>query len=53
MLSLKGFIGLYYTQGRNAHGPTICLSHDGKPPDLEHATGRGYQYAYHRPKGMK
>jgi hypothetical protein len=50
---LKGFIGLYYTQGRNAEGPTICLSHDGRQPDLQGPRTQGYQYAYSRPNGIK
>jgi hypothetical protein len=50
---LEGFIGLYYTQGRNANGPTICLSHDGRAPNLQGPNTQGYQYAYFRPQGMK
>ena len=29
---LKGFVGLYYTEGPNANGPTICLDQNGQVP---------------------
>ena len=50
---LKGFVGLYYTDGRNANGPTIALNPKGVVPKLESAFLSQYQYAYYRPAAAK
>lgn len=42
---LKGFVGLYYVNGKNADGPTIALDAEGGVPDPEHAARGRYQYA--------
>ena len=42
---LKGFVGLYFTTGQEANGPTIALDAEGGVPDPEHAARGRYQYA--------
>ena len=50
---LKGFVGLYYTKGPNADGPTIALDAEGSVPDPEHAARGRYQYGFFRPGGVR
>lgn len=49
---LKGFVGLYYTSGRNndKNEPMIAIDFNGKVPDLNNAKNRQYLYAiYDKP----
>ena len=50
---LRGFGGLYYTQGRNANGPTIALNPRGAVTRLEQSANGTYQFGYFRPEGMR
>lgn len=44
---LEGFVGLYYTSGRNndKNEPMIAIDYDGKVPDVSNASNGQYLYA--------
>jgi hypothetical protein len=44
---IEGFVGLYYTKGRNndKNEPMIAIDFDGKVPDISNASNGQYQYA--------
>lgn len=50
---LRGFGGLYYTQGRNADGPTIALNPTGTVVKLDERANGAYQFAFFRPGGVR
>ena len=52
---MEGYVGLYYTIGRNndEHVPAIAIDFDGNVPDLPTTNNGAYQYAYFRPDGVK